>query len=175
MASTSMQKPRRIPGAPPELFLEGQSFTYESPAPKPQPEPEPEPKPEPKEKEDQRTDEDAELEVQPDPQPKDDPKGKGKQREEAGSSISSMYGEDLPVFGRPYGFRESTRKDSSSSGLGLGGSTPTPKKKPRTKTLNPYEELLAEAEADLDRYVTGYRSDNASSRSRPKYVNHNME
>lgn len=80
-------------------------------------------------------------------------KGKGKEREVEDVHVTSPYeDEDLPVFGKPFGF--GWRKESASGEKADQTSRGT-KRVVKKKTLNPYEDLLAEADNDLDMYAEG--------------------
>lgn len=146
MASSSSATPRRIPGAPPYIFLEGAGISY--------------------------TSEPTSSDTQKDPWTNVDDwasfglpvrrrkekaatstwnfgkegKGKGKEKEkEVDVPVASPYGdEELPVFGKPFSFGGNKAELSSSA-------VKTAKK----KSLNPYEDMLAEADDDLDLYAEG--------------------
>ena len=130
MASTSTQTPRRIPGAPPVIFLEGGTVVDV-----------------------------AELASPDISTPKTKIREKKGPEEVKVQTFSSMYGEDeIPVFGRPFGMpvspQQQQRGESSAMGALMGPEQPPKRKKP-SKSLNPYEELLMEADSDLDKYVGG--------------------
>lgn len=151
MASSSSQAPRRIPGAPPNIFLEGAGFSYNTdPAPPPPP---------PTVLDDDPWGDWGSFSVKKKKKKRVvqtewsfDVLGKGKEKETE-DSLTSPYGdEELPVFGKPFGFR-SKKNDRSSPTADQAGSSA--KRAARKKTLNPYEDLLVEADNDLDLYAEG--------------------
>lgn len=155
MASSSTQTPRRIPGAPPNVFLEGAGFSYNTdPVPPLPPQPTTDTQDYPwgdwsasatKKKKKKASTFIWDFDV----------KGKGKEKENEVDevSITSPYGEEeVPVFGKPFGFRTKKLEEASPT---TEQSSMTKKRAPRRTTLNPYEDLLADADDELDLYAEG--------------------
>lgn len=147
MAASSSQGPRRIPGAPPNIFLEGAGSPYSPPSEISVPQ---------------------QLDLWPtqsthqhDTSSKTSSlrrgfktSRKGKEREHAAPLLSPYGEEEFPVFGRPFGFKSSPKADD----IGVEEKQPTSpvtKRVQKKKILNPYEDLLAEADDDLDLYAEG--------------------
>jgi hypothetical protein len=196
--SAQTQTPRRIPGAPPNIFLEGAGFPYSTDtttkpqassststsAPPPPPQTtsstvaEEDPwawdftstkKKKKKVKFTPNTTFDWGFDTdRPKPTSSSTSKSKGRAIAHPLSNddvpTTSLYGDEaMPVFGKPFGFGWGKRNESleklenamNGKGKGKEKENERPGKGKKKISMNPYEDLLAEADDELDLYAEG--------------------